>query len=77
MCKAGRFASFFARSALYWGQKEAKSHATGNKMDDEMNTAEVLRDEAKENRTREILELMRNSKTLEEAMEKVKALLNK
>lgn len=35
-------------------------------MDDEMNTAEVLRDEAKENRTREILELMRNSKTLEE-----------
>lgn len=49
----------------------------GNKMDDEMNTAEVLRDEAKENRTREILELMRNSKTLEEAMEKVKALLNK
>ena len=45
-------------------------------MDDEMNTAEVLRDEAKENRTREILELMRNSKTLEEAMEKVKALLN-
>lgn len=46
-------------------------------MDDEMNTAEVLRDEAKENRTREILELMRNRKTLEEAVEKVKALLNK
>lgn len=46
-------------------------------MDDEMNTAEVLRDEAKENRTREILELMRNSKMLEEAVEKVKALLNK
>ena len=46
-------------------------------MDDEMNTAEVLRDEAKENRTREILELMRNGKTLEEAVEKVKALLNK
>lgn len=46
-------------------------------MDDEMNTAEVLRDEAKENRTREILELMRNCKTLEEAVEKVKALLNK
>ena len=46
-------------------------------MDDEMNTAEVLRDEAKENRTREILELMRNSKTLEESGEKVKALLNK
>ena len=46
-------------------------------MDDEMNTAEVLRDEAKENRPREILELMRNSKPLEEAVEKVKALLNK
>jgi hypothetical protein len=40
-------------------------------MDDEMNTAEVLRDEAKENRTREILELMRNSKTLEEAGRRV------
>ena len=46
-------------------------------MDDEMNTAEVLRDESKDNRTRESLDLMRNSKTLEEAMEKVKALLNK
>ena len=46
-------------------------------MDDEMNTAEVLRDEAKENRTREVTGVMRNSKTLEEAMEKVKALLNK
>ena len=46
-------------------------------MDDEMTTAEVLRDEAKENRTREILEIMLNSKTLEEAVEKVKALLNK
>ena len=34
-------------------------------MDDEMNTAEVLRDEAKENRTREILELMRNSSLVE------------
>ena len=46
-------------------------------MDDEMNTAEVLRDEAKENRTREILELMRNSKKHKEAVEIVKALLNK
>jgi hypothetical protein len=46
-------------------------------MDDEMNTAELLRDEAKESRTREILEILRDSKTLEEAVEKVKALLNK
>ena len=40
-------------------------------MDDEMNTAEVLRDEAKENRSREIHERLRYSKTLEEAVEKV------
>ena len=46
-------------------------------MDDEMNTAELLRDEAKESRTREILEILRDSKTLEAAVEKVKALLNK
>ena len=46
-------------------------------MDDDMNTAELLRDEAKESRTREILEILRDSKTLEEAVEKVKALLNK
>ena len=46
-------------------------------MDDEMNTAELLRDEAKESRTREILEILRDSKTLEEAVEKVKALINK
>lgn len=46
-------------------------------MDDEMNTAELLRDEAKESRTREILEILRDSKTLEEAKEKIKALLNK
>ena len=45
-------------------------------MDDEMNTAELLRDEAKESRSREILEILRDSKTLEEATEKVKALLN-
>ena len=48
----------------------------GKNMDDEMNTAELLRDEAKECRTREILEILRDSKTLEEATEKVKALLN-
>ena len=46
-------------------------------MDDEMNTAELLRDGAKESQTREILEILRDSKTLEEAVEKVKALLNK
>lgn len=46
-------------------------------MDDEMNTAEVLRDEAKENQTRKILEILEGCKDLEEAKEKIKALLNK
>ena len=46
-------------------------------MDDEMNTAEVLRDEAKENRTREILERIHEVTQYLEDVEKVKALLNK
>ena len=42
----------------------------------DMNTGELLAKEAKENRTREILEIMRDSKDLEEAIKRVKALLN-
>lgn len=44
---------------------------------DEMNVGELLVKEAKQNQTREILELLNESKDLEEAKEKVKALLNK
>jgi hypothetical protein len=42
-----------------------------------MNLGEILREEAKDNRTREILELANDSKDLEEAIEKIKALLKK
>lgn len=42
---------------------------------DEMNVGELLVEEAKENRTREILEILSESKDLEDATEKVKALL--
>lgn len=42
---------------------------------DEMNTSEMIRDLAEENQTRKILEILENSKDLEEAKEKVKALL--
>ena len=44
---------------------------------DDMNVGELLVKEAKENATRAILEILNESKSLEEAKEKVKALLNK
>lgn len=43
---------------------------------EEMNTAEELEKLAKENRTWEILEILRECKDLKEAIEKVRALLN-
>lgn len=46
-------------------------------MDDEMNVGEILVEKAEENQTRKILEILNECKTLEEAKEKVKALLNK
>ena len=42
-----------------------------------MTAAEIAVKEAKENRTREILEIRRTCKDLKEAEEKIKALLNK
>lgn len=46
-------------------------------MDEEMNLCEQLRELAEENQTRKILEILTTCETLEEAKEKVKALLNK
>jgi hypothetical protein len=47
-------------------------------MDDEMsNVGELLVEKAEENQTRKILEILNTCKDLEEAKEKVKALLNK
>ena len=43
---------------------------------DEMNTGEEIEKLAKENRTWEILEILRECKDLEEAIAKVKALIN-
>lgn len=48
-----------------------------NKMNEEMNTGELLVEQTKENQTRLILEIVRESKDKEEAIEKIKALLNK
>ena len=42
-----------------------------------MNTQEIIKNLAEENRTRKILEMLEKSKSLEEAIEKVKSLLNK
>ena len=46
-------------------------------MDESMNMSEQFRELAEENQTRKILEILRDSKDLEEAIEKVRALLNK
>ncbi|MCC8192893.1 MAG: protein phosphatase [Ruminococcus sp.] len=46
-------------------------------MDDEMNVGELLKETAEENQSRKILEILNECKDLEEAKEKVKALLNK
>ena len=44
---------------------------------DEMNLAELLRETTEENQTRKILAILEESESLEDAKEKVKALLNK
>lgn len=44
---------------------------------EEMNLAELLKQTAEENQTRKILELLDDCKTIEEAKEKVRALLTK
>ena len=46
-------------------------------MDEEMNVGELLKEVAEENQTRKILEMLNECKDIEEAREKVKALLNK
>lgn len=46
-------------------------------MDEEMNVSELLREVVEENQTRKILEILNESKDLEEAKGKVKALLDK
>jgi hypothetical protein len=48
-----------------------------NEMDEIMNVGEILVEKTEENQTRKILEILNESSDLEEAKEKVKALLNK
>lgn len=48
----------------------------GEKMED-LNLSEMLREVTEENQTRKILDILKESKNLDEAIEKVKALLNK
>lgn len=48
-----------------------------NRMNEEMNTGELLVQMTEENQTRKILEILNECKDIEEAKEKVKALLNK
>ena len=46
-------------------------------MEDDMNIWELLKETAEENQTRKILEILNDCENLEEAKEKIKALLNK
>ena len=46
-------------------------------MDEDMNVGELLKQTAEENQTRKILEILNECKDLDEAIEKVKALLGK
>ncbi len=46
-------------------------------MNEEMNVGELLKEVAEENQTRKILQILNECENLEEAKEKVKALLNK
>lgn len=46
-------------------------------VDEDMNLGELLKDIAEENQTRKILEILNECKDIEEAREKVKALLIK
>lgn len=48
-----------------------------DKMDEDMNVGELLKETAEENQTRKILEILNQCKDLEEAKEKVRALLEK
>lgn len=48
-----------------------------NQMGEEMNVGELLKETAEENQTRKILEILNECKDLDEAIAKVKALLNK
>lgn len=48
-----------------------------NDMEEEMNLGEMVRELAEENQTRKILEIIEKCKNLDEAKEKIRALLNK
>jgi hypothetical protein len=49
----------------------------GKAMNEDMNASELLKQVSEENQTRKILEILNQCETLEEAKEKVRALLNK
>lgn len=46
-------------------------------MDEDMNMSELLKEVVEENQTRKILEILNNCESLEEAREKIEALLKK
>lgn len=46
-------------------------------MEEDMNVSQLLKEVTEENQTRKILEIINQSKDLEDAKEKVKALLSK
>ena len=59
------------------GKAQNQTARERRKSMEEMNTAELLKETAEENQTRKILGIMKESQTLEEAIQKTEALLNK
>lgn len=49
----------------------------GVKMEEDMNVGEILKETAEENQTRKILDILNQCKDLEEAIAKIRALLEK
>lgn len=72
-----------AKSIIKLQSRETKTSKVASarkekKMDEEMSgVAELLVEKAEENQTRKILEILNTCENIEEAKEKVKALLNK
>ena len=73
----------FSRNAWYniitvKGNLISKVASAGKEITmEDMNLGEMVRELAEENQTRKILEILDKCKTLDEAREKIKALLNK
>ena len=80
--KSNKISCIIHPNGVYYNQGEGvkpktKTARERRKSMEDMNTAELLKETAEENQTRKILGIMKESQTLEEAIQKTEALLNK